>query len=78
MSLTVQFLEEVEAFLAATGMDPTRLGRESLNDPKFVHQVRAGRAASTKTVDRVRQYMRDHSDKVAAAVPSDTRAVVHQ
>lgn len=73
MSLTDQFLAEVEAFLAATGMDATRLGRESLNDPKFVHQIREGRAASTKTVDRVRTFMRDHSARVAAAVPAEAQ-----
>lgn len=66
MTLSEQFLAEVDAFLSRTGMDPTRFGRQALNDPNFVFSVRKGRSPSLRTIDRVRQFMADAAPTDAA------------
>lgn len=50
-------LREVEAFLRDFGMPPTTFGREVLRDPRFVFQLRDGRAPTERTSRRVRTYM---------------------
>ncbi len=56
-SLYEQFIAEMEAFLAETGMSPTALGIEALKDPNFVFQVRQGRAPGICIVDKVLRFM---------------------
>jgi hypothetical protein len=51
------FLKEIEDFLTATGMAPTRFGREAVSDPHFVARVRRGGNVTYRTSDRVRSYM---------------------
>ena len=55
-----QFITEIEAFLAETGMKPTALGRAAVNDGKFVFDLRRGRACSLRMADRVRRFMAEH------------------
>lgn len=63
-------LPEVEAFLAETGMTPTRFGNEALKDPLFVPQLRTGRDPGGRVMERVREFMRSHR----ADAPADHRA----
>jgi 2,4-dienoyl-CoA reductase-like NADH-dependent reductase (Old Yellow Enzyme family) len=53
-------LREVERFLNRTKLAPTRFGREALNDPRFVHDLRKGSEPRPKTEARVRKFMEDY------------------
>jgi hypothetical protein len=57
MKLSEEFLREVENYLVVSGMAPTRFGKEAIGDFGFVAELRAGRSAGTKTIDRVRDYI---------------------
>lgn len=61
------FLADVETFLERHAMDPTRFGVEALKDPRFVFDLRAGRAPRLSTVDRVRRYMAESPHSGSAA-----------
>ena len=51
------FLPEVEAWLARTGVAPTRLGWEALGDYGFVEDLRYGRDPRSRTIEHVRAAM---------------------
>lgn len=57
MSLLQTFRNRVEAFLARTGMAPSRLGDAACNDPNFVFDLRAGRSPHLRTIEKVEAYM---------------------
>ena len=60
MDMTAQkFLSEIEGFLAARNFDPTSLGKQALGDPSFVFDLRKGRSPSTRTIEKVRAWMRE-------------------
>ena len=61
------FLSEIEQFLAAAGMDPTALGKQALGDPSFVFDLRKGRSPSTRTIDKVRNWIAQQQAPAAAA-----------
>lgn len=66
-TLTEQFLAEIETYLAVNGMDATAFGRQSLNDPNFVFDLRKNkRSPSARTIDRVREFMRSSRSKPPA------------
>ena len=50
-------LSEIEAFLAATGVTPTKFGIAAVNDGHLVGNLRKGSSVTLKTADRVRAYM---------------------
>jgi sulfate adenylyltransferase subunit 2 len=52
------FLTEIEAFLAHSETDATALGKQALGDPSFVFDLRKGRSPSTRTIDKMRAFMR--------------------
>ena len=58
-TIAQSFLLEIERYLAETGSDPTSLGKQALGDPSFVFDLRKGRSPSTRTVGKVRDFMRD-------------------
>lgn len=51
-------LNEIEAYLRACGMAPTRFGVEVCNDRHLVRRVRAGRAVTIAKAERIIDYMR--------------------
>ena len=55
------FLDEVEAFLAITGVKRSELGRAATGNPSFVAQLRQGMSPTLSTVDRVRAWMAAHA-----------------
>ena len=55
------FKAEIEAFITATGIAPTRFGKEAVGDPKFVFDVRDGREPSWRTAQRVKKFMASFS-----------------
>ena len=50
-------LREIEQYLRRTGVKPTRFGREVVNDPRLVFDLRMGREPRAKTVEKVRSYI---------------------
>ena len=46
-------LRRIERHLSATGMPPTRFGRDCVGDPRFVFDLRAGREPRPETTQRV-------------------------
>lgn len=50
-------LWQVEKYLKSSGMPPSRFGRQSLGDPRFVFDLRAGREPRPKTEVRVRSFI---------------------
>jgi sulfate adenylyltransferase subunit 2 len=66
-TIAQSFLAEIERFLAASGTDPTGFGRQALADPSFVFDLRKGRSPSTRTMEKVRAYLRAAAPKSAAA-----------
>ena len=52
-----RFREEVERFMAETGMTATMLGKKAMGDPTFVFDLRRGSMPGATTVDKVRAWM---------------------
>jgi hypothetical protein len=55
--------QEVNAFLRKTGMAPSRLGREAVNDPAFVNRLNHGSEPRRETAIRVRHFMSAYEAK---------------
>jgi hypothetical protein len=53
----MHLLARIEAHIRNTGISPSRLGREALGDPRFVHDVRRGRVPGPQTCRRVALYL---------------------
>ena len=69
-----RFLADIERFLAAAGLDPTTLGKQALGDPSFVFDLKKGRSPSARTMDKVRQWMRDRQPGPSPALsPTEIR-----
>jgi sulfate adenylyltransferase subunit 2 len=51
------FLTEIERFLDSESIEPTTLGKQALADPSFVFDLRKGRSPSTRTVEKVRNWI---------------------
>lgn len=66
-------LEDIEAFLRSSGMTPTRLGDEALNDRHFVRQLRLGRRVWPETERKVRVFMSEAA-RTATCTVCDLRA----
>lgn len=63
----IEFHDEVERFLSASQLSPTRFGKEALNDPNFVFDLREGRSPSLETVGRVLEFISAHTEQKGAA-----------
>ncbi len=50
-------LHDVEKYLRSSAIAPTRFGRDAVNDPRFVFDLRNGREPRRQTVERVRAYL---------------------
>jgi len=48
-----KFREEVERYIAARQITPTRFGKDFAGDPLFVFQLREGREPRTETRQRI-------------------------
>jgi hypothetical protein len=51
-------IQDVETFLSRSGMNPSDLGREAMNDPNFVFDLRAGRDVRMSTAEKLRLFMK--------------------
>jgi len=70
------FLAEIEAFLAAHKLDPTSLGKQALGDPSFVFDLRKGRSPSTRTIDKVRGWIRTQAEPAGQTASADRSAAI--
>ncbi len=75
MTITEQFRQKIEAYLATTGMDPTRFGRAVMNDPNFVFDLREKRSPTAATMDKVRLWMSAQSENSEAQAAAATGAL---
>lgn len=60
-------LEQIDAFLDATGMSPTRLGLDATGEGGLVKSIREGRSITLRTGRRLVEFMEAYC---AGAVPS--------
>lgn len=66
MSVHEELLSEIEAFLVARNISPTRFGIDAMRNPSFVFDLRRGTPSPTaKTIDRCREFMRAPSEAAA-------------
>ena len=61
MSLAIELLREIEAFVNANGMAETTFGRLATNDGKLVARLRGGKGITTGTVEKIHSYIRDNN-----------------
>ncbi|MBO9380065.1 hypothetical protein GG804_25175 [Sphingomonas histidinilytica] len=52
-----ELLEQIERFLARSGMSQTRFGVETMKDGALVEQLRAGRSLTLRNAERVMRFM---------------------
>ena len=53
----MSLLAEIDRFLRLSGMAPTNFGRQALNDPRFVFDLRNGRTPGARVDRRVRNFI---------------------
>ena len=53
----MNLLNRIERYIARHGTSATRLGREVMNDPSFVRQLRNGRELRPETVARISAWL---------------------
>lgn len=53
----------IELYLRRTRTAPTRFGRDAVNDPRFVLDLRKGREVGQKTASRVHAWLDRHESK---------------
>jgi hypothetical protein len=58
ISTLVQFVAEIDEFLADTGMSPTTFGSLAAGDGRFVRRLKTGGGATIRRLDKVRIFMR--------------------
>lgn len=62
MDIRRDLLVEIEAFIASAGMAESTFGRRAVNDGKLVRRLRNGENITVRTIERAREYMRNHRD----------------
>jgi hypothetical protein len=56
----MHLLSMIERHLRNSGVAPTRFGRDAVNDPRFVLDLRNGREPRPSTAERVSAYIARH------------------
>lgn len=57
-------IRTVEKFMREFGVPPTRFGRESIRDPRLVHDLRQGREPSERVKRRIEHFMNTYRRSV--------------
>jgi hypothetical protein len=57
-TLTEQFLDAIEGYLARTGTKPSEFGRQAAGDPSLVLSLRCGRSPTLATAYRILVFIR--------------------
>ncbi len=66
MEMAMNLLSTIERHIRRNGVPPTRFGREAVNDPRFVLDLRRGREPRAATRDRVLAYIAMHREQAGA------------
>jgi hypothetical protein len=66
------FLNQVEDFLKSKNISPTTLGLKSINDPRLVFMLRAGRECREETQERVLNFMKNYEKEYEKEAGSAT------
>lgn len=72
-----ELVELIDAFIARHAMAPSTFGREALNEPQFVLQVRAGRNPGLSTLGKLRDFMRERDEALAMGQDDSAAAAPH-
>lgn len=67
MSAIKDLLEEIEAFIGATGMGEAYFGQVAVGNSKLLPRLREGRSIQVETAEKVRAFIRARSDEKVAA-----------
>lgn len=59
MSTREQLIDEIERFLAITGMAPTRFGVEAAGERSLLSRLKGGGDITTDKADKIRAYIKD-------------------
>jgi len=59
----MHLLSMIERYLRNSGIAPTRFGRDAVNDPRFVLDLRNGREPRASTAQRVSAYIDQHDGR---------------
>ena len=62
MSLLQSFIRRVERFMKRHGVTPSRFGKEAVNDPNFVFDLRSGRKPNVVLMESVERWMRAYTE----------------
>lgn len=57
----MELLEQIESYLARSGVTASTFGREVMCDPRFVDDLRCGRTPRRKTQERLLSYLSDRT-----------------
>ncbi len=76
MTIQSELLRDIEAFVRANRIAETTFGRLAANDGKLVARLRKGKGITTRTVEKIRAYLRAHGatasgDGAAAGAAGD-------
>lgn len=53
-------LRTIEIYLRRTGMTPTRFGRDAVQDPRLIHDMKRGREPGRVMTERVLAFIESH------------------
>ncbi len=56
-------IRKIEVFLRRTHMPATKFGRLAARDPRFVFDLRNGRAPRSRTEDRIEHFMNTYREE---------------
>lgn len=68
-------LEQIDAFLSATGMSPTRLGLDATGEGGLVKSIRDGRSITLRTGRRLVEFMDSYCAGDTASPVTSTQNV---
>jgi len=58
----MHLLRRIERHLRRSGISATRFGRDAINDPRLVHDLRKGREPRPITARRIASHIRQRED----------------
>lgn len=50
-------INDINAFMARTGMSAAAIGKAALNDPSYIYRLFSGRDTMTRTANKLRDWM---------------------
>lgn len=62
-----KLIEEIEAFCRKTGVSETAFGRNAINDPNLLRDLRNGRSIGMSLLDRIREAMKPVAKRAGKA-----------